>query len=181
MTMKPTTRKPTIRRTPLRSRRGFLGLAAASAAGLLAACSSTAGPPAADAQESDAPILPEPRSVTVALSASSDVNPGPTGQAAPISLRLYTLRSVGRFQTLDFFELSDGALGGAVVDSRTISLKPGESRSITLNAGVDGAYLGVAGAFRDIDGARWRGQTSLTGRESFSVRASRAAIAVRGS
>lgn len=167
--------------TPITTRRTFLSLVALGAAGLTGACSSTASAPGAPDQESDAPILPEPRSVTVQLSASPDVNPGPSGQAAPISLRLYTLRSVGRFQTLDFFELSDGALQGAVVDSRTISLRPGESRSVTLNAGVDGAYLGAAGGFRDIDSARWRGQTSLTGRERFAVRASRAAVSVSGS
>ena len=154
------------------------------AGGALAACSGTAGGVNDSGNaESDAPILPEPRSVTVALAASPDVNPGPTGNAAPITLRLYTLRSVGRFGTLDFFEIAGGAsaLQGAIVDSRTISLRPGENRSVTLNAGTDGAYLGVAAAYRDIDGARWRGQTSLTGKDSFSVRAGRSSVSVSGS
>ena len=163
------------------TRRTFFALAAACA---LSACSTSSGGGSSDPgnAESDAPILPEPRSVTVALSASSDVNPGPTGKAAPITLRLYTLRSVGRFGTLDFFEIAEGAsaLQGAVVDSRTVSLRPGENRSVTLNAGTDGAYLGVAAAYRNIDGARWRGQTSLTGRDTFSVRAGRSSVSVSG-
>ena len=164
------------------TRRGILkGVMGAGLLGV-AGCSSTGGTGGGveEAQEGDAPILPEPKAVTVSLSAASDSNVGPSGRAAPTTVRLYTLRSVGTFQQLDFFELTGGnALGGAVVDSRTISLRPGESRNVTLNAGTDGAYLGVAAAYRDIDSARWRGQASLVGRENFAVGIGRAAVSVR--
>ena len=148
----------------------------------MAGCS-TAAPPSGGvdtATEGDAPILPEPKAVTVTLTAAGNSNPGPSGNAAPTTVRLYTLRSVGRFQTLDYFELADGdsGLGGAVVDSRVVSLRPGESRNVTLNAGTDGAYLGVAAGYRDIDGARWRGQASLVNRETFAVRIGRSAVSV---
>ena len=149
----------------------------------MAGCSSTGGAASGgveDAELGDAPILPEPKTVTVQLSAASDSNIGPSGRAAPTTVGLYTLRSVGTFQQLDFFELTGGStLASGVVDSRTVSLRPGETRNVTLNAGTDGAYLGVAAAYRNIDSARWRGQASLVGRENFAVSIGRAAVSVR--
>ena len=113
------------------------------------------------------------------LRAASNVNPGPSGRAAPVSVRLYTMRSLGGFTTADYFAVRGGSFGGQVIDSRSVSLRPGASRTVTMNAGVDGAYLGVAAGFRAIDEARWRATTGLGGKDAISVSVSRASVSAR--
>lgn len=117
------------------------------------------------------------RTVTVNLTASSDVNPGPDGGAAPLPVQLYVLRSSGSFQSLDYFGLK-GGISADQVDSRSLSLRPGESATVTMNAGADGAYVGVAGGYRSIESARWRSVASIGSGNAFTVRAGRSAISI---
>ncbi len=127
------------------------------------------------------PAPPAPKTITVQISASGDINPGPTGKAAPLPMQVYVLRSTGRFQSLDYFELKNSgasALSGDVVDSSTVSVRPGETKSITLSGGVDGAYVGVAAGFREIDSARWRAQAGIGESTSFAIQASRSSVSV---
>jgi type VI secretion system protein VasD len=149
----------------------------------LSGCTTGGGGPAAN------PLAPQdaapaPRTITVQLAASRDINPGPTGRAAPLPVEVYVLRSPGRFQSVDYFELKNNggsALSGDLVDSRSLSLRPGQSTSITMTTGGDGAYIGVAGGFRDIDSANWRDSTAIGDGEAFTVRAGRSSVSVSGS
>src|SRR5690606_18315062 len=45
----------------------------------------------------------------VELHAMSDVNPGANGEAAPIQLTVYELKSVSKFQSTGYFALQDDA------------------------------------------------------------------------
>lgn len=153
-----------------------IGAATLAAAALLGAC---AGTPSGAPGLSAAPAPAGPRTVSVNLSAARDVNPGPSGQAAPVSVRLFTMRSLGAFNTSDFFAVRGGSFGGQVIDSRTVTLRPGTSRAVQMNAGTDGAFLGVAAGFRDIASARWRATTSLGSKQTIRVSVRRASVSAR--
>lgn len=123
-----------------------------------------------------------PRPVTVAIGASSDINPGPSANAAPVSVQVFMLRSPGRFQSLDYFQLRDGAanaLGSDLVDRQSISVTPGGSASVSLNtAAVVGqaGYVGVIAGFRQIDNAQWRAVTTASPGSSVQVSLSRLSV-----
>lgn len=152
------------------TRRKFGALAAmATALAVMAGCTSTGGGMPGGSGEA--------RTVTVNLTASSDVNPGPDGGAAPLPIQLYVLRSSGTFQALDYFGLK-GGLSADQVDSRSLSLRPGESTIVTMNAGTDGAYVGVAAGYRSIESARWRSVASIGSGSSFTVRAGRSSVSI---
>lgn len=122
---------------------------------------------------------PQARTISVTLGASSDVNPGPDGRAAPLPVQVYVLRSTGAFQSQDYFGLKGGsAISADQVDSRSISLRPGETKQLSVNSGTDGAYLGVIAGYRNIDNANWRAVSSLGTSDSFVVRAGKSSISI---
>lgn len=147
-----------------------------AAAGILllaaAGCVSVPGGPQTSEQ-------PQARTISVTLGASSDVNPGPDGRAAPLPVQVYVLRSTGAFQSQDYFGLKGGsAISADQVDSRSISLRPGETKQLSVNSGTDGAYLGVIAGYRNIDNANWRAVSSLGTSDSFVVRAGKSSISI---
>lgn len=124
---------------------------------------------------------PSARTLTVNLTASSNVNPGPDGTSAPLPVQVYVLKSPGTFQALDYFDLKSGsAIAADQVDSRGVSLRPGETKQITMSTGMDGAYIGVAAGYRAIDSATWRAMTAIGSAEVFNVRAGRSSVAISG-
>lgn len=118
--------------------------------------------------------------IELTITAAGNINPGPTGAAAPLALQIFTLRSAGQFSSLDYFALRDqGAslLAADIVDRRSLSVLPGQTTTVTLR-GVDATTLGVAAGYRDIDNANWRATASLGDDSEFIVRAGRASISV---
>lgn len=142
------------------SQRYFLLAVTAAASLALSACTSTG--------ESSGPKFQDPIPVTV--SASSGANPSPSGSPTPVSVEVFVLKSPGQFQSLDYFQLKGGsALGTDLVERKTISIRPGQSADITINPGTDGAYAGVIAGFRDIENARWRALTPISGSSRLSI------------
>ncbi|MBA8879733.1 type VI secretion system lipoprotein TssJ [Phyllobacterium myrsinacearum] len=135
--------------------------AAAVGAGLfLAACTSTPEP--------SGPKYQDPIPTTV--SASATANPSPSGSATPTSVEIFVLKSPGRFQSLDYFQLKGGsALGDDLVERKTVSVRPGQTTELTINPGTEGAYAGVIAGFRDIENARWRALTPISGSSRLSI------------
>lgn len=122
---------------------------------------------------------PQARTIDVTLSAAGNVNPGPDGRAAPLPVQLYVLRSTGGFQSQDYFGLKSGsAISADQVDSRSVSLRPGETKQLSVNSGVDGAYLGVIAGYRNINNANWRAVSPLGTSNSFVVRAGKSSISI---
>lgn len=161
-------------------RRTLMALGAAGAFSfLLSACTGGGAPGAAEPSAEAAPTAP--RTLSVELAASGEINPGPTGKPSPLPIEIYVLRSPGRFQSLDYFELKNNgasALSGDLVDSRSLSLRPGQSTTITMTTGGDGAYIGVAAGFREIDSANWRATTSIGASDGYVVRAGRSSVSI---
>jgi type VI secretion system protein VasD len=124
---------------------------------------------------------PIARQLEVTISASPTINPGPSGKASPLPLIVYVLKSPGKFQSVDYFELKNNgasALSGDIVDSTSISIRPGETKTVSLNSGIDGTYIGVAAGFREIDSAKWRAQSSIGDGINFAVTASESSISI---
>jgi type VI secretion system protein VasD len=150
-------------------------------AGLLsaAACTSTGGGAVPGIEPAAA--ASGPRSLQVTISASADINPGPAGKAAPLTIQLYVLRSPGKFQSLDYFGLKDNGaseLASDLVTSSSVSVRPGEKKTVTLTAGADAGYIGVAAGYREIDSAQWRSQTDIGDAANFEVRAGKSSVSI---
>jgi type VI secretion system protein VasD len=154
------------------SKRSFLFALAATAAVFLSACTST--------PENTGPRYQEP--IPVAVSASSSANPSPSGSATPTAVEIFVLKSPGRFQSLDYFQLKGGSsLGEDLVERKTVSVRPGQSADLVINPGVDGAYAGVIAGFRDIENARWRALTPISGAGKLSVSVGRLSVSASAS
>ena len=105
-------------------------------------------PPAAPATIINAEVL-----------ASDVINPDGEGRPSPIVVRLYELKTLGTFNTVDFFPLykdEAATLGDDLVYREEFSLIPGGKRLYNRTPAADTQYLAVIAAFRNIDQATWK-------------------------
>lgn len=132
-------------------RRALLRLAAAgpalSLAGLAARCASPPPPP------------PPPPTLDLTITGGADQNPGPSGTAQPVAVRLIQLNASAKFERADVFALTErekATLGEDDAGSEEFVIRPGETRAVKheLKKGVQ--FLGAVVQFRDIDSATWR-------------------------
>jgi type VI secretion system protein VasD len=140
----------------------------------LPACTSS-GSPASPDLPAAAPVA---RTLEITISAAADLNPGPSGNPAPLSVQIYVLKSTGRFQSLDYFALKNSGPGADAVDTSAVSVRPGETKTITVSSGIDGSYIGVAAGFREIDNAKWQAQTGIGSADKFAIRAGKSSISI---
>lgn len=108
---------------------------------------------------SDHPLMREPLRLTLAIDASSSVNPDAGKRAAPILVRVYELKNADTFNQADFYSLHDKdktLLAEDLVTRDQFLLRPGESRTITRNANDASTTLGVIAAYRDLPNSVWR-------------------------
>jgi type VI secretion system protein VasD len=125
----------------------------AAAVALALALAGCAGPPP-----------PAPTVVHVVLTAAPDANPTPSGQGAPVMLRIYQLASATGFDGAEFFPLfnqDQATLGAAMLNRDELILPPGQTRTLTLMPGDAVKVLGVFAAYRDIQHAAWRGTAAV--------------------
>jgi type VI secretion system protein VasD len=97
--------------------------------------------------------------------AADDVNKDAEGRSLPIVVRVYELKTTGSFQGADFYSLYDKeseTLGADLLAREELNLRPGEQRQIERVTAPDAQYMGVVGAFRNIDKARWKATHPLT-------------------
>jgi type VI secretion system protein VasD len=74
-------------------------------------------------------------------------------------VRVYELKSVAAFNSADFFSLYDKeqeTLGGELVGREEFQLQPAEKRQYRRQLQPDTKFIGVVGAFRDLEQSRWR-------------------------
>ena len=103
---------------------------------------------------------PAPATIINAEVLASDViNPDGEGRPSPIVVRIFELKSLGTFNTIEFFPLyndEDATLGGDLVYREEFSLVPGGKKLYTRTPPEDTQYLAVIAAFRKIDQATWK-------------------------
>lgn len=102
---------------------------------------------------------PPPPSVALTVKAAADVNADASGTPLPVAVRVFALASSGRFSAADAYSLMDresAVLGDEGKRVEALSLRPGETKTLTMVMKPDVRYLGVAALYHDIDRARWR-------------------------
>ena len=94
-----------------------------------------------------------------AITVDSNVNPDRAGRPSPIVVRIYELKAVAAFNGADFFSLYDKeqeTLGGDLVGREEFLLQPAETRQYRRQFQPDTKFIGVIGAYRDLEQSRWR-------------------------
>ncbi|WP_268798951.1 type VI secretion system lipoprotein TssJ [Pseudomonas huanghezhanensis] len=105
------------------------------------------------------PEGPQPLSIALHFVAQAGVNPGSTGEPAPVRVRIYELKNDASFLRVDYFSLverSQAVLDADLVDQGEALIHPGEQKIIGRTLHPDTVYVGLAVAYRDIDNAQWR-------------------------
>ena len=121
-----------------------------AAAALLGACASKPPPPA---------------SVAGTIQASPQVNPSASRRPSPILIRVYELKSVAAFNAADFMSLyqrDQASLAAEMLAKEEFTLAPGETKSFAKTLAPDTRFLGIVGAYRDLEHARWRSVVPIT-------------------
>lgn len=94
-----------------------------------------------------------------AINVDPNVNPDRAGRPSPIVVRVYELKSVAAFNGADFFALFDNeqaTLSGELVGREEFQLQPAEKRQYQRQLQPETKFIGVVGAFRDLEQSRWR-------------------------
>lgn len=129
------------------TRRGFVlpTLAAMVTLSALAGCAPPPKPPA---------IL------SLNIVGSADQNPGATGTASSVAIRVYQLTATAKFERADVFALTEPreaqTLGADSVGSQEFVISPSQQREVTLELKPMVQWVGAVALYRDIDNAQWR-------------------------
>ena len=113
---------------------------------LLTACASDPEPPA-------------PTIVVLQFQAAANLNPSPDGQAAPVRVRLYELKSGAAFSRADYFSLVDAAnatLSSDLLEQDELLIQPGQQLTVERQLDEQSRLLGFVVAYRQLDSAVWR-------------------------
>ncbi|KAI1691571.1 type VI secretion lipoprotein, vasD, evfM, tssJ domain-containing protein [Ditylenchus destructor] len=81
------------------------------------------------------------------------------GQAAPILVKVFELKSSGNFETADYFALQDRdreTLSTELVNADQAIMRSGEERVFKREAGLDSRAIGIIAGYRKLEAARWR-------------------------
>lgn len=155
-------------------------LLAAAGLLLLTACAKDAAPPAPEAHIDTA-------SVELHFHAISGLNPGTTGQPAPVRVRIFELKNAATFSRADYFALADRAqptLGLDLLDQDEVVIQPGQQLSLQRDLDPATRQIGLLVGYRELDRAQWRTVLSVPPRQareyqiSLDVRAVRAHLSV---
>ena len=106
------------------------------------------------------------------IKADRATNPDLRGRPSPVVVRVYELKSLGAFNTADFFSLFEKeqeALGSELVGREEYELRPDETRPYQRQLQPDTKFIGVAAAFRDLEHARWRNAVAVPAKRSATV------------
>ncbi|MDD5461304.1 MAG: type VI secretion system lipoprotein TssJ [Methylococcales bacterium] len=131
---------------------------------VLSGCSSNPEKPPPEKPVAEAAPA-HPANVQLNLMASDQINPDLNGRPSPVVIRIYELKSLGKFEAADFYKLSENYesyLGSELVGSEQYYLKPGDVNVIKQPLSADTRYVAVSAAFRDINKAVWKDKLELT-------------------
>ncbi|EJK99360.1 MULTISPECIES: type VI secretion system lipoprotein TssJ [Pseudomonas] len=156
-------------------------LLAVAAALLLTAC-------AKDADKSQ-PEEAEANTAAVELHfhAIAGLNPGATGQPAPVRVRIFELKNAATFGRSDYFALAERAqatLGPDLIDQDEVLIQPGQQLSLQRDLDPATRHIGILVGYRELDQSLWRTVMNVPAREyteyqiSLDVRAVRSAVVV---
>lgn len=104
---------------------------------------------------------PKPTQLTGgSIEGSAQLNPSVNKRPSPLVLRIYELKSATAFNSADFvalYERDKAELAADIVSRDEIILQPGETRPVAAKTlAPEVKFIGVMGAFRDLERAQWR-------------------------
>lgn len=103
-------------------------------------------------------VLPEHR-LMVNMQSSAYLNPNEKGQASPVAVYFYQLKSEDTFENAEFFDLYDKGketLGDSYIAVNKVNITPHTTAQLTLKLKPGVEYIGVVAAYRNIQGVTWR-------------------------
>ncbi|MDH0749421.1 type VI secretion system lipoprotein TssJ [Pseudomonas sp. GD03842] len=152
-----------------------VGLAAAMAL-LLMACSRHIAPPNPFEGATEA------SRVVLHFTAADGLNPGGSGQPAPVRVRLFELKNAASFNRADYFALAERAqdsLGSDLVDQDEVLLQPGQHLTVERTLDAATRRVGLVVGYRELDQALWRAVLDVPPRMSHEFEIALDTLAVR--
>ncbi|WP_447795353.1 type VI secretion system lipoprotein TssJ [Pseudomonas farris] len=156
-------------------------LLAVATALLLTACAKDAAKPQPEETEADT------AAVELHFHAIAGLNPGATGQPAPVRVRIFELKNAATFGRSDYFALAERAqatLGADLIDQDEVLIQPGQQLSLQRDLDPATRHIGVLVGYRELDQSLWRTVMNVPPRQyteyqiSLDVRAVRSAVVV---
>lgn len=125
---------------------------------------------------------PKATTVNGSIEAAMGLNPSVTQRPSPLMLRIYELKSAATFNQADFMSLYQSdqvTLGADLVAKEEMMLQPGESRPYTKKLSAETRFVGVFGAYRNLEQATWRSIAAVQPGQSqkIAIRAEPLAVA----
>ena len=105
----------------------------------------------------------------IEISAVEYLNPNSSGQASPIVVTFYQLKSPYDFNQASYHELANNSakvLSSGLIDKTTIEVRPSENKHISIPISPNTEYLGIVAAYRDIDHATWHTSVQLKNKKN---------------
>lgn len=143
---------------------------------LLSACAKDVQAP------KDAPAAGTESIATLNFQAIPGLNPGSSGQAAPVRVRIYELKNTASFLRADYFALADRAtatLGVDLIDQDEVLIQPGQLQSVVRHLDPATRHVGLVVGYREIDRAQWRAVLDIPARQASEYQISLDVHAVR--
>lgn len=99
------------------------------------------------------------KTITLKMSATSDVNPNRQGQAAPLVVSMFQLKDDKAFKLNDFYALyyqPQETLGKDLLGIRQFELTPGVNKAWSWEISKETQFLGLVAAYRSMDASIWQ-------------------------
>ncbi|WLG95946.1 type VI secretion system lipoprotein TssJ [Pseudomonas sp. FP198] len=156
-------------------------LLAVATALLLTACAKDAAAPQPEEAEADT------AAVELHFHAIAGLNPGASGQPAPVRVRIFELKNAATFARADYFALAERAqatLGADLIDQDEVLIQPDQQLSLQRDLDPATRHIGILVGYRELDQSLWRTVMNVPARQyteyqiSLDVRAVRSAVVV---
>ncbi|WP_445571135.1 type VI secretion system lipoprotein TssJ [Pseudomonas sp. E102] len=156
-------------------------LLAVAVALLLTACAKDAAQPQPEGAEADT------AAIELHFHSIAGLNPGASGQPAPVRVRIFELKNAATFGRADYFALAERAqatLGADLIDQDEVLIQPDQQLSLKRELDPATRHIGILVGYRELDQSLWRTVMNVPAREyteyqiSLDVRAVRSAVVV---
>ncbi|MFW9269617.1 type VI secretion system lipoprotein TssJ [Pseudomonas sp. NR3] len=156
-------------------------LLAVAVALLLTACAKDAAQPQPEEAEADT------AAIELHFHSIAGLNPGASGQPAPVRVRIFELKNAATFGRADYFALAERAqatLGADLIDQDEVLIQPDQQLSLKRELDPATRHIGILVGYRELDQSLWRTVMNVPAREyteyqiSLDVRAVRSAVVV---
>lgn len=106
----------------------------------------------------------ETKELNIQYNASAQLNPDINGEASPIVVTMYQLKSLEDFNENDYFALTNNVknvLGNNLISQYEIEIRPDQKLKISKEIGKETKFIGFIASYRNINNAVWKNVVSL--------------------